>query len=76
MPASVIGEVLGSALRFVGEIVLKLVFEIFIQGSGYLILRVISPKKEPSDTASALMGLLFWMIIGVVIFMVLQKSKG
>ena len=55
------GEALGGIARVVGRILFEIVFEFIIQGTGYVLLRLFRPKSEPSDTACAIVGLLFWV---------------
>ncbi|WP_454831313.1 hypothetical protein [Pseudoxanthomonas wuyuanensis] len=65
------GEVLGGVGRFMGRIFFEVVFEFIIQGTGYMLLRLLRPKSEPSDTACAIVGLLFWIgavVAGVVLY--------
>lgn len=59
------GEALGGIARFVGRILFEIVFEFIIQGTGSALLRLFRPRSEPSDTACALVGILFW--VGAVV---------
>jgi len=60
----IVGEALGGVARIAGRIVVELVFEVVVQGTGYALLRLFRPDHEPSDTACAVVGLSFW--VGVV----------
>jgi hypothetical protein len=54
-------EALGGIARVIGRIIVELLFEVIIQGTGYVLLRIFRPRAEPSDTACAVVGLLFWV---------------
>ena len=54
------GEALGGVARFAGRVLFEIVFELIVQGTGHLLLRFLRPKSDPGDTASAIVGLLFW----------------
>jgi len=57
------GEALGGIVRFVGRLLVELVFELLIQGTGYAVLKALRPRQEPGDTASAVVGLLVWVAV-------------
>ena len=57
------GEAIGSILRFAGRIFVELVFELLIQGTGHLVLKLLRPREEPGDTESAVVGILVWAIV-------------
>ena len=59
------GETLGGIVRVVGRILFEIFFEIIIQGTGYVLVRTVRPKTEPDDTICAVVGLLFWVFVGV-----------
>ena len=60
------GEALGAVVRLVGRMLVEVVFELVIQGAGYLLLRLFRPHSKPSDEACAIVGLLFWLTAIVV----------
>jgi len=68
-----IGDIVGEALtgifrflsRFFFEIFFNLLLKFIIQGTGYVLLRLFRSKTKPSDTASEIVGMLFW--IGAVV---------
>ncbi|MBN6150492.1 hypothetical protein JR065_09075 [Xanthomonas sp. AmX2] len=69
MPLGEIVEAtLGGALRWFGRVVVELVFEIAIQGSGHLVLKALRPHREPGETAAAIVGLLVWLVLGAGAF--------
>jgi hypothetical protein len=57
------GEALGGLFRFVARIVFEIVVEWLLHGTGTLILRVIRPRHEPSETAAILTWLIFWIAV-------------
>ena len=59
------GETLGGIVRVVGRILFEIFFEIIIQGTGYVLVRTVRPKTAPDDTICAVVGLLFWVFVGV-----------
>ncbi len=59
------GEALGGFVRVVGRILFEIFFEIIIQGTGYVLVRTVRPKTEPDDTVCTVVGLLFWVCVGV-----------
>lgn len=67
-----IGEIVeatvGGALRWLGRMMVELVFEIGIRGCGHLALKTLRPHREPDETASAIVGLLIWLALGAGAF--------
>jgi len=59
------GETLGGIARVVGRILFEVFFEFIIQGTGYVLVRTVRPKTEPDDTVCTVVGLLFWVAVGV-----------
>lgn len=58
MPAGeIVAEGLGFIARLAVQLVVEVVFEILIKGTGHLVLKTIRPRREPSDLASALVGI-------------------
>lgn len=75
----VIDELAGGLLRvvarFIGEILVSLIFEIIIKGPGYIIVKFLSkPKSEPGEGVSTVVGILFWLLVGCISFYVYQFS--
>ena len=61
MPAGEIaGEAIGAVARIVGRLIVEVVFELLVRGTGYAVLRSLRPSREPGETASALVGLVVW----------------
>ena len=59
------GEALGGIVRVVGRILFEVFFEFIIQGTGYVVVRTVRPKTEPDDTVCTVVGLLFWVVVGI-----------
>ena len=70
------GEMLGGVIRVVGRIFFEVFFELLIKGVGYALLRAVRPKLEPSETACAVIGLLFWAIAGVGGYFIYRASAA
>lgn len=69
MAIDAVGELLGGVLRFVGRILVELVVELLLYGTGHLLLKPFYRGKEPSDGLCALVGLLAWAAFAVAAFM-------
>lgn len=64
-----VGELAGGILRFIGRLLLEIVFEFLIKGVGYLLCRPFSRKKLDPDSASvAVVGLAFWAVVGIGVY--------
>ena len=59
------GEALGGIVRVVGRILFEVFFEFIIRGTGYVLVRTVRPKTEPDDTVCTVVGLLFWVVVGI-----------
>lgn len=57
------GDTLGGIFRFLGRMLVELVLELLIKGVGYGVLRVLRPRREPSETATTVIGLLTWIVV-------------
>jgi len=66
------GEALGGILRALGRILFEIFFLGIIQGTGYLLIRTVSPKSEPGEFSTAVVGVSFWSAVGVAGFWVYQ----
>ncbi|MBT9519038.1 MAG: hypothetical protein IV112_20345 [Methyloversatilis discipulorum] len=56
-------EVLSSAFRFVGQVLIDLVAEVIVKGPGYLICRLFSKDVDPDGMRVAVVGILFWITL-------------
>ena len=79
MPGDAVGEVLVGVVRIVGrvilEFVLELVFEIMIKGSGYILLRIFRPKSDPGEGACAIVGIIFWILVGTAAYFIYRAMS-
>jgi len=57
------GEALGGVLRLVGRLLFECIFELFIQGTGRFLIRLVRPGSEPGEMACAAVGMLFWILV-------------
>ncbi len=58
-----VGGLLAGVFRFLASLFTDLVIEVAIQGTGYLLLRLLRPRSEPSEAAATLAGLCVWAIL-------------
>jgi hypothetical protein len=68
------GEALGSALRVIGRVFFEIVFELLIKGVGYALIKLFRPQSEPSDTSCGMVGLVFWMALIAVGFVIYRQA--
>ena len=68
------GETLGGIFRFVARLLVEVVVEILIQGTGYLILRTARPKSEPGETACTVAGMAFWAVVIALAWLFYRQS--
>lgn len=69
MALDAVGELLGGVLRFVGRMLVEVVVELMLYGTGHLLLKPFYRDKEPSEGLCALVGLLAWAVFAAVAFM-------
>ncbi len=67
------GSLLGGLFRFVIYVFVDIFFEAIIKGTGHIVLVTLRPNKEPSETACAVVGLLFWAALVVTGVFVLRS---
>ena len=57
--------------RFIGQILIEFVFEILIQGTGYLIVKYVfflnQREVDPDGPLATITGLSFWVAIAMII---------
>lgn len=69
MIGDIVGEVAGGALKFVGRILLEVVFEFLIKGAGYVLCRpFVCRRLDPDGGLVVVVGLVFWVVVGVGIY--------
>ncbi|WP_293371914.1 hypothetical protein [Nevskia sp.] len=56
-------EFFGLALRFIGWVLIELLFEMAICGVGYHLCRLVGFEVEPDGAAAIIVGVLFWLIV-------------
>ena len=64
MPAEIIGEAAGGALRFIGRVFVDVFYEFLVKGAGYCICRVFTRRVDWDGAAAVLVGLAFWIALG------------
>jgi len=62
------GDAIGVVVKFIGQVFVTLVFEIMVQGAGYIICRVFSSKVERFSKTSAAVGFCFWALVVFAIY--------
>lgn len=69
MIGDVVGELAGSVLKFTGRVLLEVVFEFLIKGTGYVLCCPFSRNKpNPDGWLVVAVGLTFWTAIGIGIY--------
>lgn len=51
-----------------GEAIFEILFEVALKLPGFLILRWVRPKTDPDGCLVPLIGLLFWIVVGLIIY--------
>lgn len=59
-------EALGGIFRVVGRVLFEIVFELLVRGAGYVICRIFSPAIDPDGWQVAVVGIIFWVLLGGV----------
>lgn len=67
------GSLLGGLFRFVIYVFVDIFFEAIIKGTGHVVLVTLRPKKEPSEGACAVVGLLVWAGLLLIAILVLRE---
>ncbi len=73
MLGEIIGEVAGGVLRFIGRMLLDVVFELLVKGVGYLICRPFKHNIDPDGALVILVGFVFWGLMGGVVYAVFRQ---
>lgn len=74
MIGDVVGEVAGGVLKFVGRLILEVVFEFLIKALGYIICRPFSRRKlDPDSGLVVVVGLMIWVSVGVGIYAIKRQ---
>lgn len=69
--ASGIFKIIG---KLIGQIFIELILELIIKGPGYLIIKSLSKNSEsvPSEGLVAMVGILFWTVVALIVFVVIK----
>ncbi|SEL78436.1 hypothetical protein SAMN05428989_2507 [Pseudoxanthomonas sp. GM95] len=70
------GGLLAGLFRLLAWLFMDLVFETVIQGTGALVLRMLRPHTEPSETAATVAGLCAWALLvglGIVLWQAMRR---
>ena len=70
------GEALGGIARVVGRILVEVCFEILIRGAGDVLVRIVKPKAQPDDAVCTVVGLLFWLVVGIGSYFVYRATTS
>jgi len=70
------GEAIGGALRVAGRLLFEIVFELLIKGTGYVLIRTVRPRQEPSEAECATAGLMFWVAVGIGGYFIYRASAA
>lgn len=66
------GELLGGIFKLIGRIFGEIIFEILLKGVGYLICRIFYKRVDPDGIVVALVGFIFWGILGLGIYLLYE----
>ena len=60
--------------KLIGQVFIELILELVIKGPGYIIIKLFSKNKEnePSETPEFMVGILFWVVIALIVFVVFK----
>ena len=60
--------------KLIGQVFLEVILEIILKGPGYIIIKLFSKNKakEPSETTAFIVGILFWAVIALIVFVVMK----
>ena len=68
MPGEIIGEGLAGIIKLLWRIAAEIIFELLITGAGRLIIRVVRPHSEPNELSCVVVGLAFWVAVGLALY--------
>ncbi|VUD63767.1 hypothetical protein TDB9533_03179 [Thalassocella blandensis] len=69
MPIDTIAEgIFGSILRFIGWVLVDVIFEFLVKGMGYLVCRPFK-KVNPDGLVALLVGIVSWIFLGIFIYL-------
>lgn len=70
MAGELIGEALGSVLRFLGRLLTEVVVEFLIRGTGYLLCRLFRRNPDLEDPVVLFIGMAFWVLVATSAYLV------
>ena len=56
--------------------VLEVVVELLIMGTGRVLIQFVRPKSEPSDLVCGIIGILFWVTVGSGIYVLYRATAA
>ena len=59
--------------RLLGEIFLHLIFEILVQGVGYLLCKPFYRNVRPDSALTTVTGIAFWFVVAVAVFLTYEN---
>ena len=69
----IVGEVVGIVARVTVQLFVEIVFEILIKGPGYLLVKLFKANVDPDGFIVFLVGILFWLVIGICSFIIYKS---
>lgn len=77
MIEEVVGGVFKVVVRFLGHILLEIIFELMLKGPGYFICKLFTKRDlDPDGFVVVLIGFLFWLVIGVGVYSLYSTVGG
>lgn len=70
MPADTVLEVAGGVFRFALRLLTEVFYDWFLQGTGYLLIKLFRPSSQPSEGQCLLVGVVAWCLIALASFAV------
>lgn len=67
-----IGAVLTILVRLLCYIALEIALALVVIGGGKRLIRFVRPRADPSELVCAIVGVAFWVTLGVVLYGILQ----
>ncbi|MEY4517115.1 MAG: hypothetical protein RL180_1461 [Pseudomonadota bacterium] len=63
MPAEIVGQVIGGVIKMIGQLMVEVIFNIAIQGTGYLLCYPLNKHIDPESWPVVCVGLGFWVVL-------------
>jgi len=62
-------DIVGGAVRIVGQFFVEIVIEVLIKGPGYFLVKLISKSQpDPDGVYVLIVGFLFWIVVGYIVY--------